>query len=280
VEELEKAASRGRPYSLILLDAETGGVEGSGIAESIKCDPRFNEAKVVILTSVGLCGDVSKCHAIGLSSCMIKPIKGPALRETIIALLGRGEGARYQSRATAIPRCESGGVLTILLAEDNEVNQVMATLLLETKGHIVVLAETGRQALEAMEQRTFDLILMDVQMPEMDGLEATRAIRQREKGSGRHVPIIAVTANAMTGDREQCLQAGMDDYVAKPLAGKTLFDVIEGLMAQQVVTPPAAKQPGRILTDTALASSVGLHNTLRSIGEIETILALSGKRAS
>jgi CheY-like chemotaxis protein len=124
---------------------------------------------------------------------------------------------------------------TILVAEDNRVNQVLAQRLLEKRGHTVVLAETGKAALEAVEKQTFDLILMDIQMPEMDGLEATAAIRQREKISGKHLPIIAMTANAMIGDKEHCLQAGMDGYVAKPLSVNDLFSTIETLL-----TKPAA----------------------------------------
>ena len=132
---------------------------------------------------------------------------------------------------------ESRSGLTILLAEDNRVNQVLAMRLLEKKGHTVVLAETGGAVLEAVEKREFDLVLMDVQMPEMDGLEATRAIRQREKSSGEHLPIIAMTANAMTGDKEICLQSGMDGYVAKPLVLKDLFAAIDAVPKRHAPSP-------------------------------------------
>jgi CheY-like chemotaxis protein len=127
---------------------------------------------------------------------------------------------------------ESRNALNILVAEDNLVNQTLARRLLEKRGHTVVVAETGRAVLTAIEDRTFDLVLMDVQMPEMDGLEATAAIRKREKSSGKHLPIIAMTANAMIGDKEHCLRAGMDGYVAKPLSVKDLFEAIEVLMAR------------------------------------------------
>jgi two-component system sensor histidine kinase/response regulator len=124
--------------------------------------------------------------------------------------------------------------MTILLAEDNRVNQTMAIRLLENRGHTVVLAETGRAVLAAVEKQTFDLVLMDVQMPEMDGLEATMVIRQKEKSSGKHLPIVAMTANAMKGDKEHCLRSGMDGYLAKPLSVKELFRVIEALPAFQM----------------------------------------------
>jgi two-component system, sensor histidine kinase and response regulator len=143
--------------------------------------------------------------------------------------------------------------LTILLAEDNGVNQTLATRLLEKRGHTVVLAETGRAVLEAVEKQTFDLVLMDVQMPEMDGLEATRAIRQKERTSGKHLPIIAMTANAMVGDKERCLQSGMDSYVAKPLSVKGLFGAIEGLVTHQVAAfhgrPASATFPDELNLD-------------------------------
>ena len=125
--------------------------------------------------------------------------------------------------------------MTILLAEDNRVNQTLAIRLLEKRGHTVVLAETGRAALEAVKKQTFDLVLMDVQMPEMDGLEATMAIRQREKSSGKHLPIIAMTANAMMGDKERCLHSGMDGYVAKPLSVQILVGVIEASLTDPMV---------------------------------------------
>ena len=127
---------------------------------------------------------------------------------------------------------ENRAALTILVAEDNLVNQTLARRLLEKRGHTVIVAETGKAAVAAVEKQTFDLVLMDVQMPEMDGLEATAAIRQREKTTGKHLPIIAMTANAMIGDKEHCLQIGMDGYVAKPLSVKDLFEAIETLLSR------------------------------------------------
>ena len=126
--------------------------------------------------------------------------------------------------------------LAILVAEDNRVNQTLAQRLLEKRGHTVTVVETGRAAVEAVEKQTFDLVLMDVQMPEMDGLEATAAIRQREKSGGKHLPIIAMTANAMIGDKEHCLQAGIDKF-AKPLSVKDLFRVIENVLSTQAPVP-------------------------------------------
>jgi len=189
----------------------------------------------VMLTSVGLRGDAAKCREIGISAYLTKPIKRSDLLHIIKLMMGsRVVPQENQPLLTTHSIRESRNALTILVAEDNAVNQTLARRLLEKRGHTVVLAETGKAVLTAIEERTFDLVLMDVQMPEMDGLEATAAIRKREKSSGKHLPIIAMTANAMIGDREHCLQAGMDGYVAKPLSVKDLFAAIETLMTQPV----------------------------------------------
>jgi CheY-like chemotaxis protein len=139
-----------------------------------------------------------------------------------------------------LPACRRA--LTILLAEDNRVNQMVATALLKKAGHTITLAETGTAVLEAVAKQDFDLVLMDVQMPEMDGIAATMAIRQSEKGTGKHLHIIAMTANAMIGDKEHCLQSGMDGYLAKPLSGKALYGAIEAIPVPQTVTPSGASQ--------------------------------------
>jgi two-component system sensor histidine kinase/response regulator len=227
---LEKATTQGKSFPLVLLDAHMPQMDGYEIATKIKSDPRFGESEVVMLTSAGLRGDGAKCREIGISAYLTKPIKQSDLLDSIRLVLGsRGAQAENRPLLTTHSLRESHTALTILVAEDNRVNQTLAQRLLEKRGHTVVVAETGRAAVAAAEKQTFDLVLMDIQMPEMDGLEATAAIRQREKTSGKHLPIIAMTANAMIGDKEQCLQAGMDGYVAKPLSVKELFGVIEAL---------------------------------------------------
>ncbi|MBW1706988.1 MAG: response regulator [Deltaproteobacteria bacterium] len=157
---------------------------------------------------------------------MLKPVKKSDLLDAIVMALGR----YYDGEAPVITRHsieEARRRLKILLAEDNIVNQKLAVKMLEKRGHRVVVSSNGRKALEAYEREWFDLILMDVQMPEMDGLEATRAIREKEKERGGHIPIVAMTAHAMKGDREKCLSAGMDDYVPKPIKADELFSVVE-----------------------------------------------------
>jgi CheY-like chemotaxis protein len=227
---MERAKAGERPFPLILLDAHMPNVDGFEIAEQIKKNPRFSETQIVMLTSVGLRGDAAKCREIGISAYLTKPIKRSDLVDVIRRVLGmRHFDPAAQALVTTHSLRESRTSLTILLAEDNRVNQALAMRLLEKRGHTVILAETGKAALAALEKQTFDLVLMDVQMPEMDGLEATRSIRQTERTSGKHIPIIAMTANAMIGDKELCVQSGMDGYLTKPLSTKELFSAIESL---------------------------------------------------
>jgi signal transduction histidine kinase/CheY-like chemotaxis protein len=231
---LERAATLGNPFPLVLLDAHMPRMDGYAIAAKMKTDSRMGESQVVMLTSVGLRGDAAKCREIGISAYLTKPIKRSDLLDVIkLALGSRNLQPENRPLLTTHSLRESRTALTILVAEDNRVNQTLAQRLLEKRGHTVVVAETGRAALAAVEKQTFDLVLMDVQMPEMDGLEATAEIRRREKISGKHLHIIAMTANAMIGDKEQCLEAGMDGYVAKPLSAKDLFGAIEALLAQR-----------------------------------------------
>jgi signal transduction histidine kinase/CheY-like chemotaxis protein len=243
LDELEKAKALGFPFFLILLDAHMPDTDGFAVAERINKNPRFRESEVVMLTSFGSSGDVAKCCDLGINAYLPKPIKRSELLDIIKRRLGLfNREPETVSPASPAARGESQMTLTILLAEDNRVNQMVATRLLEKRGHTVVLAETGRAALEAVSKQRFDLVLMDVQMPEMDGLEATMAIRQREKISGKHVPIVAMTANAMSGDEERCLQSGMDGFVAKPISVEGLFATIESLLM--------GADAGRALSDT------------------------------
>jgi two-component system sensor histidine kinase/response regulator len=235
---LERAKAVGSPFRVVLLDANMPEMDGFAIADQIRQDARFGEPKVVMLTSVGLRGDAKKCREVGISAYLSKPVKPSELLDVIMLAVGSGDPElAARPLITKHTLRESRTALTILLAEDNRVNQTLAIRLLEKRGHTVVLAETGRAALEAAATQTFDLVLMDVQMPEMDGLEATRAIRQRELVTGRHLPIIAMTANAMSGDKERCLNSGMDGYVAKPMSGQDLFAAIESLGINQTVPP-------------------------------------------
>ena len=180
----------------------------------------------MMLTSQDFNINISTCQQSGISAYMIKPVRQAELLREIVRLLGGDvkKAAPTQTRA-AKPR-QVRPLLNVLLAEDNLVNQKLAVKLLERKGHVVAIAENGREALNLASQKDFDVILMDVQMPEMDGLDATQAIRKRELSTGKHVPIIAMTAHVMKGDEERCLAIGMDGYVAKPIDVNVLMDTI------------------------------------------------------
>jgi len=230
---MEQARLERRPFPLVILDAQMPDMDGFTVAQAIKHDPKLSGSVVIMLTSAGLREDAARCRELGIKAYLSKPIRRSDLLSAIKAALAAQIGAQGAAETdlllvTRHTLRESRGRLQILLAEDNAVNQVLAVRLLEKRGHTVIVTATGKGALEAWEKARFDLILMDVQMPEMDGLEATRVIREREKASGGHVPIIGLTAHALVGYKEQCLEAGMDAYLSKPLQVKDLFAAIEG----------------------------------------------------
>jgi len=229
---LEQAKNAGSPFALVLLDAQIPEIDGFSVAEEIKQDMRFQETVLIMLTSAGLRGDAAKCRELGIKAYLPKPIKKADLLEVVQKVLGAKEKIEQKKAlVTTHSLRESRSKLKVLLAEDNAVNQALAVRVLEKRGHTVVVAATGKAALEALNMESFDLVLMDVQMPEMDGLRATQTIREREKTTGEHIPIIAMTANAMVGDREKCLDAGMDSYVSKPLQVKELFTAIDEVLS-------------------------------------------------
>jgi two-component system, sensor histidine kinase and response regulator len=224
---LERSATKGTPFSLILLDAQMPDMDGFTVVERIKQNARLSKSVVIMLTSAGFRGDAARCRELGIQAYLTKPIKRSDLLEAIKVVLGSQTGAEASPPLVTVHSLrESRGRLRILLAEDNRVNQVLAVRLLEKRGHEVTVAGNGEEALEALDGQAFDLVLMDVQMPEMDGLQATAAIRKGEMNTGKHIPIIAMTAHAMAGDKERCLGAGMDDYLTKPIRPEQLVDVL------------------------------------------------------
>jgi CheY-like chemotaxis protein len=202
----------------------------------------------MMLTSAGNRGDAARCQELGVSAYLLKPIRQSELREAIARVLGAKEQegeipliTRYSLQDARDPAT----FLRVLLAEDNAVNQRLAVRLLEKRGHKVVVAGNGREALEALEKESFDLVLMDVQMPEMDGLAATVAIREKENGTNTHVPVVALTAHAMKGDRERCLTAGMDGYLSKPIRPPELDAILETYVARRLRDSHALETAGR-----------------------------------
>ena len=229
--QLKAAVKAGKPFSLVLLDAHMPQMDGFTLAEHIKQNPEFAGAIVMMLSSAGQRGDATRCRKLGVSAYLTKPIKQSELLQAILTVLGTSP--TQQPPPEVVTRHsvrESRFSLRILVAEDNAVNQKLAERLLQRRGHTVIVVDNGRKVLEALQQQSFDLILMDVQMPEINGFEATAAVREKERETGGHLPIIALTANAMKGDRERCLEVGMDGYVAKPIRAQELFEAIENII--------------------------------------------------
>ncbi|SPE38147.1 PAS domain S-box (modular protein) [Candidatus Sulfopaludibacter sp. SbA6] len=231
MEILNRAAEAGTPFQLALLDAQMPHMDGLTLAERIRDDPRFAKLILLVLTSAGSRPAEARYRQTGIKAWLTKPIKQSDLFDAIATAVGAAGGARAKGRRAARARGERKSY-RILVAEDNAVNQRMVLRLLGKLGHKAELAANGLEALAALERAAdFDLVLMDVQMPEMGGFEATAAIRRQEEGSGRHIPIVAVTAHAMKGDRERCLAAGMDGYLAKPVERDELREIIQQLAA-------------------------------------------------
>lgn len=225
---LESANAAGSPFSLVILDAQMPGMDGFSLAQRIKQDPGLASATIMMLTSAGQRGDVARCRELGITVYLVKPIRQSELLEAILAALG--ETPAGGSKMTVITRYtlrDNRKKLDILLTEDNVINQQVVTRLLEKRGHRVSVAGDGSDGLAALKKSKFDVVLMDIQMPIMDGFEATAAIRKEESVTGNHIPIIAMTAHAMQGDRERCLASGMDAYVSKPIRGDELISIVE-----------------------------------------------------
>jgi two-component system sensor histidine kinase/response regulator len=225
---IREAFESGNPYRILLVDMQLPGMNGFEMIQKARELPHGVEAKIILLTSVGLT-DAARCKSLGISRCLVKPVKQSELHDVMTMALGQ----RREKASAVITSChieEEGSRYNILLAEDNMINQKLAVKMLEKKGHRVVIAENGQKAVEALEAQPFDLVLMDVQMPEVDGIEATQIIRNQERQNGGHVPIVAMTAHAMKENKEQCLAAGMDDYLSKPIRPEELLAVIQRLV--------------------------------------------------
>jgi|HubBroStandDraft_4_1064222.scaffolds.fasta_scaffold22281_2 signal transduction histidine kinase/DNA-binding response OmpR family regulator len=233
---LRQASERGDPFTLVLTDCHMPDVDGFELARRIKSSPHLAKAVVMMLSSGMQAGDAQRCRDLGI--CIVtKPVGRAELKAAMLTVM-TGRNQRGSARpavaelAAAEPRADAA--MDILLAEDNVVNRRVALRVLEKEGHRVVVANNGAEVLKALDQSEFDAVLMDVQMPEMGGFEATAKIRERERGSRLHVPIIAMTAHAMSGDRERCLEAGMDDYITKPIRATALIELLRKYRSQPV----------------------------------------------
>ena len=231
---LEQAMRAGRPYPLIIVDSNMPEMDGFALVERIRQNGGLAGATIMMLTSAGHPGDAARCRELGVAAYLTKPIGQVELLGAILQVLRTRTGKSDQPPLVTRHSLREGRKgPRILLAEDNLVNQTLAVRLLEKHGYAVDVAGNGRDALAKLDLESFDLVLMDVQMPEMDGFEATAAIRKAEKASGKHLPIVAMTAHAMTGDRERCLAAGMDAYIAKPIRAQELFKVVDDLVSPE-----------------------------------------------
>jgi PAS domain S-box-containing protein len=231
LEMLRRAKAEGCPFKMAIVDANMPEMDGFTLAEKIKGDPELAETTVLMLSSSGIRGDALRCRKLNLAAYLTKPIKQSSLLEAI--LLAHGAIIDQIGQLPLITQHtlkKMDRQYSILLVEDNLINQKLGLRILENSGHKADLAENGLEALAAVKKDSYDLILMDVQMPEMDGFQATRKIRKMEEKTGAHIPIIAMTAHAMRGDRERCLEAGMDDYISKPIKPEELLRIIKKVL--------------------------------------------------
>jgi two-component system, sensor histidine kinase and response regulator len=225
ISELERARIQGAPFALAILDGRMPDMDGFTLAEKIRRHHEIGGVAIILLTSAGLRGDAARCRDLGIKAYLPKPVAPADLLDVIRRILGQmpADAGDASALLTRHSLREARRRLRILVAEDNAADRTLAVRLLEKRGYTVETVETGRGVLRALEQQPFDAILMDIQMPEMDGLQATRAIREHEILTGQHIPVIAMTAYAMSGDKERCLAAGMDRYVPKPLNIQHLY---------------------------------------------------------
>jgi CheY-like chemotaxis protein len=243
---LRRAKEMGRPVDLLILDYHMPKMDGGQVAQAVRADDMISDTPIVMLTSVDNMSDGQAFRKLGVEGHLVKPARSTVLLETIITVLQEYKAkhvphgdtaddgtqvARAQTVSRTIEDLQHEVVKgrtgrTILVAEDNEVNQIVVEQILADTGHAYTIVENGRLAVEQFKALSPDLILMDVSMPQMNGLEATQAIRELEKATGGHVPIVGLTAHALKGDREMCIEAGMDDYVPKPISVSKLNETI------------------------------------------------------
>ncbi len=231
-ERLLEAQRQGKPFGLLLSDVNMPEHDGFKLAEWIRECEDLAQLPIIMLTSSGRPGDVSRRNVLRINAHQMKPVKQSELFDSIMNVLGVTAERAPEPQPAVVQSAGSTQCYHVLLAEDNKVNQTLATGVLKQLGHTSEIAENGKQAIEAWASGKFDLILMDVQMPELDGLEAVQAIRKQEQGTGKHMPVIAMTAHAMKGDRERCIDAGMDEYLSKPVRKQDLTNMIEVVMGK------------------------------------------------
>jgi PAS domain S-box-containing protein len=277
LEILRKARPENCSARLILCDAQMPSGDGFGLVEQLRQEPELNAPVVMMLCAGEQPGGISRCERLGVARYVLKPVKPSELLDALLAARHSSECTANRAAPPRKPRC-GARPLNILLAEDSLVNQKLIRCLLQKEGHAVTVVGNGREAVAVAQGGAFDVVLMDVQMPELDGLEATALIRQEEQGTLRHLPIIAITAHAMRGDREIGLAAGMDAYVTKPIQIRVLIETMEGLVygtvpagGESLDLPGPDSASAGPLDDsvvnwsTALAAVSGDHELLKTV---------------
>jgi PAS domain S-box-containing protein len=260
LEAMHQARRVGRAYHLVIIDAYMPDQDGFALASTIRAQPLLSATRLMMLTTAGHRGDAQRCKELGITGYLVKPVAGAELMDAAAAVLGEVEAEGGLVTRHTIE--ENRPRLRLLLAEDNILNQEVAAAMLRKRGHAVDIAENGRKAVEAVNRGGYDVVLMDIQMPEMDGLEATRAIRALPRYGD--VPIVACTAHAMAGERERCLEAGMNGHLTKPFKPHELFAALEGWGAAAATShtaAPAAAVPGAPPIDLA-----AFRSTMREAG--------------
>ncbi len=237
---LKRRGGRGRGFALALVDANMPGMDGFDLIDRLRKDPALKGLKIMILTSSDRLGDVDRCRDLGVQAYLTKPVKQSELLDAILLAHGSriASGAAPEIITRPVPLA-AGPPLRILLAEDNPINRKVAVHILEKRGHRVRTAGNGNEVLEALDTEEFDVVLMDVQMPVLDGFETTARIRRNEERTRRHMPVVALTAHALREDRKRCLEAGMDDYVSKPLKPDELFRTLDRVVREAGKGGPA-----------------------------------------
>ncbi len=257
---IEHSREAGKPFDLILLDMQMPDMDGLMVATRLRQDPAFN-IPIIMLTSSGRTGDADRCRNLGISGYLTKPVLAEQVVEAVQMVLGGAAIGAPHPFVTRHSLRENRVRWRLLLAEDNPVNRMMITRMLEKRGHSVKAVENGRMALEELAAGPYDLVLMDLQMPELDGFATTAQIREKEKGTSEHMPIVALTAHAMKGDRERCIARGMDGHVSKPIKLAELMAVMESLISRQelilVSAPIAQPAPKAFDREAALEYASG-----------------------
>jgi len=244
LEFLRAAAASGSPYRLMVTDGHMPEMDGAALVSEVRQTPGLVES-VVMLTSAGQRGDAARCRELGVAAYLTKPIRRSELREALLRVLDQSGPRQNAALITRHSLRERRASLPrhVLIAEDNPVNQKLAVRLLEKAGCTTRVVASGREALSALDEEEFDLVLMDVQMPEMDGFEATAAIREREKRTGAHLPVVALTAHAIKGDEQRCHAAGMDAYLSKPVQAQQLIETLDAFcLSRRQVSPMSQEQ--------------------------------------